>query len=134
MDSQSQPSRPIFTEGISGASFNWKFSTGGWSVEPEPAEGFSKQKISTLSQLVERMQAALGLWMEWNRAYQELTGLMYSNRYDVKRLENLADELDRLRHRAADLTAQLLAQRQDQDVSQRASRASSRGFRDEFAE
>lgn len=134
MDSQSQPSRPIFAEGISDASFNLEFSTGGWSIDTETNEGVSKQEISTLSQLVERMQAALGLWMEWNRAYQELTALMYSHRYDVKRLESLADELDRLRHRAADLTAQLLARRHDQDVSDRAYPASSRGFREDFAE
>ncbi|MGQ9606767.1 MAG: hypothetical protein ACUVTW_11235 [Thermogutta sp.] len=134
MDSQSQPSRPIFAEGISDASFNLEFSTGGWSVEPEPAEGFPKEKISTLSQLVDRMQAALGLWMEWHRAYQDLTGLMYSHRYDVKRLESLADELDRLRHRAANLTAQLLSRRQDQELSEGAYRASARGIREDFSE
>lgn len=134
MDSQSQPSRPIFAKGISDASFNWKFSTGGWSIDAETNEGVSKQEISTLSQLVERMHAALGLWMEWNRAYEELTALMYSHRYDVKRLESLADELDRLRHRAANLTAQLLSRRQDQDLSDRASRPSARRIREDFSE
>ncbi len=59
------------------------------------------------------MQAALKLWMEWNRAYQELSSLMYAHRYDVSRLEKLADELDRLRHRAANMTAQLLSRRND---------------------
>lgn len=80
------------------------------------------------------MHAALGLWMEWNRAYEELTALMYSHRYDVKRLESLADELDRLRHRAANLTAQLLSRRQDQDLSDRASRPSARRIREDFSE
>ncbi|NMC19679.1 MAG: hypothetical protein GYA33_04600 [Thermogutta sp.] len=117
MDSQSQPSRPIFAEGMTGASFNLEFSTGGWSVEPEASEDVSRQKISTLSQLVEQMQSALKLWMEWNRAYHELSGLMYSHRYDVGRLESLADELDRLRHRAANMTAQLLSRQQDETTS-----------------
>ena len=114
MNSQSQPSHPVFSEGITGACFNLEFSTGGWSADTGENQEGCKEKISTLSQLVERMQAALKLWMEWNRAYQELSGLMYSHRYDIGRLESLADELDRLRHRAASMTAQLLS-RQQQD-------------------
>lgn len=113
MDSQSQPSRPVFAEGFSGASFDLEFSTGGWSIGMETGEDVSKQGISTLSQLVQRMQAALKLWMEWNRAYQELCSLMYAHRYDVGRLESLADELDRLRQRAANMTAQLLSRGRD---------------------
>lgn len=132
MDSQSQPSRPVFAEGITGASFDLEFSTGGWSLGMEANEDVSKQKISTLSQLVEQMQAALKLWMEWNRAYHELSSLMYSHRYDVGRLESLADELDRLRHRAANMTAQLLSRRQDESAS--AHSLSARGIREDISE
>ncbi|GEM_PF-5178444 len=115
MNSQSQPSYPIFAEGMSHASINLEFTTGGWTAADDHRALAADQKITTLSQLVDRMQDVLNLWMQWNNAYQELCAMMYSHRYDVQRLESLADDLDRLRQRAVRMTAELLARQQNAD-------------------
>jgi hypothetical protein len=63
---------------------------------------------STGSALAGRFQEALLLWLRWNDAHQRMTGLLYESRQDQRTVEELLDQLDRLRQEAVQLSQELL--------------------------
>lgn len=50
----------------------------------------------------------LQMWLDWNQRYENLTHLMYQHATNFHTLQQLADELDRLRLHALAQTAELL--------------------------
>jgi hypothetical protein len=55
-----------------------------------------------------RAREVLQLWLTWDDADSHLTTQMFLARHDQRRLEALADEVDRLRHQAVAATRKLM--------------------------
>lgn len=56
-----------------------------------------------------QIETVLGMWLQWNEAYQTLTQRMYEERTDFHQLEIMADQLDEMRLRAVEETRKLLS-------------------------
>jgi hypothetical protein len=52
---------------------------------------------------------ALSLWLEWNRAYEELTARIFDSRTEPRSVEDLLDQVDKMRQRAIERSEALLA-------------------------
>ena len=48
------------------------------------------------------------MWLHWNEAYDQLTARMFQVAHDQRKVEDLADHVDRLRARAVAATRRLL--------------------------
>lgn len=55
-----------------------------------------------------QIESVLLMWLDWNQRYENLTQLMYQHATNFHTLQQLADELDRLRLEALARTAELL--------------------------
>jgi hypothetical protein len=51
---------------------------------------------------------AIGMWLEWSAAYEEVAGRMFEDGEDNEKLEALLDEMDQLRLEAVELSEGLL--------------------------
>lgn len=51
---------------------------------------------------------ALSLWSRWNEEYERLTERMYRSQGQPEAIEALLDQLDHLRHMAAEMSRNLL--------------------------
>jgi hypothetical protein len=51
---------------------------------------------------------ALVLWLRWNHAYEHVTVSMFESKSDPKQLEELMDQMERLRQEAIELSQKLL--------------------------
>ncbi len=51
---------------------------------------------------------ALELWLRWNSMYERVTELAYDGRENQQHLEDLMDQMDQIRRRAVNLSADLI--------------------------
>ncbi len=51
---------------------------------------------------------ALELWLRWNSMYERVTEVAYDGRENQQHLEDLMDQMDQIRLRAVDLSADLI--------------------------
>lgn len=81
--------------------------------EPTTEESAPSQESSleaTPTECVKtQIGTVLGMWLQWNEAYQTLTQRMYEERTDFHQLEIMADQLDEMRLRAVEETKRLLS-------------------------
>jgi hypothetical protein len=52
---------------------------------------------------------ALRLWLEWNHAFEKATSRMFAGGDDHQRIEDMMDQVDRLRHEAVQLSEELIS-------------------------
>jgi hypothetical protein len=57
---------------------------------------------------IDAWRDAVRLWLQWNSAYEQVTERMYQCGHDPCRLEDLMDQMDQLRRRAAERSRELL--------------------------
>lgn len=98
-DLPSQPAPPVWTQLQTSIHSSDDF------VLPQEAPLSSTDEKSSFRSEIETV---LGMWLEWNEAYQDLTRRMYEDRTDFHQLEIMADQLDEMRLKAVEETQKLL--------------------------
>ena len=53
----------------------------------------------------EAWREAVGLWLQWNSAYEQVTQQLYEQSHAPHQLEAIMDNVDQIRHRAVRLCA-----------------------------
>ncbi len=56
----------------------------------------------------ERQVEALGLWLQWNTVYEQVTERLYQHGPDHRQLEDLMDRMDQMRRKAVHLSRELV--------------------------
>ena len=76
--------------------------THSWTSGNESSNGCSDP-----SQL-DTWREAVGLWLDWNSAYEHVTEQLFALGHDQRRLEEVMDQMDQIRRRAICLSRQLI--------------------------
>jgi hypothetical protein len=76
--------------------------TKSWSMGKDrvDADGSTSQR--------DAWREALGLWLDWNSAYEKITERLYALGQDPNRMEEVMDHMDQIRHKAIGLSRQLV--------------------------
>jgi hypothetical protein len=62
----------------------------------------------THARQLEAWREAVGLWLKWNLAYEQVTERLFALGQDHRQLENVMDQMDQLRGKAVRLSQQLV--------------------------
>ena len=57
---------------------------------------------------VDAWREAVGLWLDWNSAYEQVTERLFALGQDQRRLEDVMDQMDQVRQKAIRLSRQLV--------------------------
>lgn len=72
------------------------------------AKEYVPTEVERLADFKQLAIEALSLWLQWNRAYGQVTAFMYREGGDQQELEDLMDQMDQLRDRAVKLSRELV--------------------------
>lgn len=73
-----------------------------WTLGKDSADG------QIHSRQLDAWREAVGLWLKWNLAYEQVTERLFALGQDQRRLEEVMDQMDQVRMRAVSLSRQLV--------------------------
>ena len=74
----------------------------------EQCSALDDAELDTNGASAKAWRDALGLWLQWNQAHEQITRALFDNGKPDQQLEDVMDHLDRMRKKAVELSEGLI--------------------------